>query len=256
MKEMMNLTPNESLESRIQEEQYVFPYHYLSLYDIFYRLFAHRHYISLLEKIREIIPITSSDRILDAGCGDGRFSHMIKDVGAQIVGVDYSERAITFAKAFSPTVSFRCADLSSFQNEPFDKVYCIEVIEHLPPQHLQTFVKALTACLKPDGYLVISVPSKAIPVSKKHFQHFSVNDIRTLFVSEKLDITKIEGHIRASDWCKWMKMVDLAKWLYAFPVLNRLTRKSASVLEKYFIHIRNAPIENCVNLIVVMQKKA
>lgn len=74
-------------------------------------------------------------RILDAGCGEGFITKLIKDKirHAEIIGVDESIRALNEARLRNPNIKFLLSDISEmkFTNNAFDIVVCCEVLEHL-----------------------------------------------------------------------------------------------------------------------------
>ncbi|MGH7354595.1 MAG: class I SAM-dependent methyltransferase, partial [Candidatus Rokuibacteriota bacterium] len=60
--------------------------------------------------------------VLDAGCGTGYLSRKLRDQGARVTGIDFSERMIMIARAQHPDVDFRvdsCAELASIDDESF-----------------------------------------------------------------------------------------------------------------------------------------
>ena len=61
-----------------------------SLNDIY-----HRKEISLLE---ETFPVVKGLDVLDAGCGTGRLTRHFAQRGARVTGIDFSQRAIEFAR--------------------------------------------------------------------------------------------------------------------------------------------------------------
>src|SRR5205807_758352 len=78
-------------------------------------------------------------RILDAGCGNGRYSKFLlrsADHDAVITGFDLSQRMLKRARRrlHSPRVSHVAADLTKlpFASGLFDAVVCGYVLEHLP----------------------------------------------------------------------------------------------------------------------------
>jgi ubiquinone/menaquinone biosynthesis C-methylase UbiE len=78
-------------------------------------------------------------RILDAGCGNGRYSKFLlrwADPDAVITGFDLSQRMLKRARRRlpSPRVSHVAADLTKipFPSGLFDAVVCGYVLEHLP----------------------------------------------------------------------------------------------------------------------------
>lgn len=136
--------------------------------------------------------------ILDAGCGDGRFCKELLDIGVKkITGVDYSAKAISFARLLAPEVKFEIADLVNLpiEDSNFDYVYCIETLEHIIPTNIVNILKEFDRVLKVDGRLIVTVPSllngEPGPTSK-HYQHFTVKSL-TKTLEPFFEIEKIFG---------------------------------------------------------------
>jgi len=52
--------------------------------------------------------------VLDAGCGTGYLSKKLRDQGARVTGIDFSERMIEIARTQNPDMDFRvdsCSEL-------------------------------------------------------------------------------------------------------------------------------------------------
>jgi 2-polyprenyl-3-methyl-5-hydroxy-6-metoxy-1,4-benzoquinol methylase len=74
------------------------------------------------------------ERVLDAGCGSGTISHFLSLHAGDVVGMDSNPAAITYARSTynAPHLEFRLGQFEDLNgDEPFDRIYCIEVIEHL-----------------------------------------------------------------------------------------------------------------------------
>jgi SAM-dependent methyltransferase len=105
-------------------------------------------------------------RVLDAGCGTGYGCAYLLHRGARsVTGVDYSEKAIKFAKSryIEPGISFRVMDLcQAGQSVPdsFDVVFC-NIGEHL--RQRETFLEFCRQSLSPRGLLVLTVPAITTP---------------------------------------------------------------------------------------------
>lgn len=98
-------------------------------------------------------------RILDIGCGAGRFSEVALESGATVVGVDYSS-AVDAARAnLSHYERFEAIQASvyelPFRPESFDYVYCLGVLQHTPDP-AKAF-SALVELIKPGGRIAIDV---------------------------------------------------------------------------------------------------
>jgi SAM-dependent methyltransferase len=100
-------------------------------------------------------------RVLDVGCGAGRFAEIALGLGATVVAVDYSS-AVDACRANLPSASLHVvqADVYAlpFEPESFDFVYSLGVIQHTPD--VERAVKALVAPVKPGGTLVVDVYRK------------------------------------------------------------------------------------------------
>ena len=104
------------------------------------------------------VPQVPGQRLLDVGCGVGRFCHAAHAQGWRVVGIDISPRAIEIGRRFAhfPLQQKSVAELVS-ERECFDVVTCFEVLEHLaaPREFLTTIVEVLT----PGGHVFCTVPN-------------------------------------------------------------------------------------------------
>ena len=173
----------------LQDEQYDYPYHYIPEWKKEY--FTQTHYwawgFRYLGGIRVVLDRLSNiyfDSLIDIGCGDGRFLREVSRYypTANLLGVDYSERAIRLAKAMSPHLNYRVLDITR-EHLPgaFDVATLIEVIEHIPPYELQDFIDSVMSTIRPNGWLILTAPHTNKPVSRKHYQHFSSDSLNSLF---------------------------------------------------------------------------
>ena len=60
----------------------------------------------------------------------------------------------------------------------FDILTLIEVLEHTPPDLVESFVIGLSTYLTDDGTLLLTVPHANKPVQSKHYQHFMSDRLR------------------------------------------------------------------------------
>lgn len=104
--------------------------------------------------------VKDGDKVLDAGCGNGRLLEALKDKKIEYLGIDNSSELIKAAQANYSDYEFRVADILSLDNVPesgFDHIFCLAVLQHIPTPELRTrFLKNLAAKLKPGGQLIIS----------------------------------------------------------------------------------------------------
>ena len=92
-------------------------------------------------------------RVLDAGCGMGRWLHFATRAGAEIVGMDVSAAIDVVAVRDGEGADFLQADLRwpPFAEASFDLVYCFGVLHHL--EDPMKGVRALTRLARPGGEL-------------------------------------------------------------------------------------------------------
>ena len=103
--------------------------------------------------------INEGDRVLDLGCGNGRFSEIILP-RASYVGLDNSERLIALAKNRYPDAEFVVADALDipFPDNSFDKVYSIALLHHIASLEMrQQVLSEIKRVLKPNGLAIITV---------------------------------------------------------------------------------------------------
>jgi len=132
--------------------------------------------------------LNSGDKVLDFGCGNGRFFEFFKDKNLEYIGLDPSDKLIEIAKSRYPRGNFHSFNLLeklSFPNNSFDKVYSIAVLHHIPSEQFRLdFLKELERVLKPGGLLIFTVWKFHRP--KEIFLIFKFKILR-LFSLTKLD---------------------------------------------------------------------
>jgi 2-polyprenyl-3-methyl-5-hydroxy-6-metoxy-1,4-benzoquinol methylase len=125
----------------------------------------HNRAIQLTQRLalRRWLRIRPGTRVLDVGCGIGRWSRRLAARGAAVTGVDLSPTMIAeaarraVADGCAAACRFRVGELSTLAlGERFDLVLGVTVLQHvLDPTRLRAGVAALAAHLAPDGRLVL-----------------------------------------------------------------------------------------------------
>lgn len=90
-----------------------------------------------IEKLISLLSLSNEDRVLDAGCGSGRFIYRIKKAkNCQIFGIDTSHNMIKRAKKKTPDANYLIADILHlpFRHNRFTVVVCYSVLWHIPPK--------------------------------------------------------------------------------------------------------------------------
>lgn len=96
--------------------------------------------------------------VADVGCGTGDLLALIAESSpsARLHGYETSPAALREASSTCPQATLGTLDITSETSGPYDVVFCLEVLEHLPDP--ETALKNLIAMIRPGGNLVLSVP--------------------------------------------------------------------------------------------------
>ncbi len=100
-------------------------------------------------------------KVLDFGCGNGRFYFLIKDKNIDYYGLDLSENLLSFAKKNVKEGHFVLLppDLKiPFEDDFFDIIVCLATFHHIPSKFLrEQLLQEFFRVLKPGGLLILSV---------------------------------------------------------------------------------------------------
>ena len=101
-------------------------------------------------------------RLLDVGCGTGNFLIAASLAGYAVSGIELDPAAAALAERYCPRARVFPVPLESFRscypNEVFDIVSFFEVFEHQADP--AAFLAEIRACLRPRGFIVLSVPNR------------------------------------------------------------------------------------------------
>jgi SAM-dependent methyltransferase len=104
----------------------------------------------------------AGERVLDLGCGAGRFVAALRDAGADPVGVDLADAALQRARRNVPGADFRpMTDEIPLEDASVDLVWCSEVLEHVPDT--AGLLSEVRRVLKTGGRLLATTPSHDLP---------------------------------------------------------------------------------------------
>lgn len=100
-------------------------------------------------------------RVIDIGCGGGLLSEGMAALGAQVTGIDLSEKALGIARLHlyesGHNVDYRLISAEAMAEEApgnFDAVTCLEMLEHVPDP--ASTVAACAKLVKPGGQVFLS----------------------------------------------------------------------------------------------------
>jgi 2-polyprenyl-3-methyl-5-hydroxy-6-metoxy-1,4-benzoquinol methylase len=225
-----------------QEVQYEYPYHHIPHFledksatrtrnlDWGFDYLACQYFTKLcIEKI-------NPSSVLEVGCGDGAIIGSLSPDIPRRVGVDLSERAISFAQVFFPGVEFKAQD-AGLISEQFDAVLAVEVLEHIPDEGVSSFLRILEDKTCSNGYIYISVPSVNLPLYKKHFRHYTPNLLQKQIEEAGLNVDILEMRFFRSPvlFENFYKRLTCNRfWIGEFHPLRRIIWKNiVSSIETY-----------------------
>jgi cyclopropane fatty-acyl-phospholipid synthase-like methyltransferase len=120
-----------------------------------------------IAKVVELAAPRASDRVVDLGCGWGTFELALAERVREVVGVDFSERAIEFcrrrlAEKPHPNVRFVCADAgdTGLPTGGFDLVIAADLFEHLYPEDSSRVAAEAYRLLAPGGRIAAWTPHR------------------------------------------------------------------------------------------------
>ena len=112
--------------------------------------------------------------VVDLGCGTGRQTLKMAELGADVTGVDFSDGMLAQArrKSAGRQVRFIRHDLETplpFEEATFDRVVSCLVLDHI--RNLDQFLSEMKRICKPEGFTVLSVmhPAMLLRGVEAHF---------------------------------------------------------------------------------------
>lgn len=115
-------------------------------------------------------------KVLDIGCGIGKYLHYLEDLGWDVYGVDISSRAVEGARKSGLENVFQ-GELQEvrFESSFFDVVDLHHVFEHIPNPN--ETLKEINRILKPGGEVVITLPNFSSLAAKIFGKHWGGIDL-------------------------------------------------------------------------------
>jgi 2-polyprenyl-6-hydroxyphenyl methylase/3-demethylubiquinone-9 3-methyltransferase len=113
-----------------------------------------------LEWINSRAPLYGK-KVIDIGCGGGILAESMAKKGADVTGIDLSEKALKVADLHSlesgAQVRYQliaAEDMAAKEPGSYDVVTCMEMLEHVPDP--AAIVRAAAALVKPGGHVFFS----------------------------------------------------------------------------------------------------
>jgi len=106
------------------------------------------------DMMSRMLELSTKDRVVDIGCGNGRIVFYERASCAQMVGIDAGEH---FAPEAEATVDLARGDIRRlpFASGSFDKAYSLDVMEHLPEEGIRAMLSETRRILRPGGLFFV-----------------------------------------------------------------------------------------------------
>ena len=155
-----------------------------------------------------------SVKILDIGCGGGLLSEPMSRLGAEVVGIDASQKNITVAKLHakknSLKIKYFCASPENFKTKTkFDVILNMEIIEHV--DDVEFFLTKCSNLLRKNGIMFVATLNKTLksylfaiigaeyvlnwlPIGTHDWEKFvKPNDLTNMLIKNKLKLDSLDG---------------------------------------------------------------
>ena len=110
----------------------------------------------------DCLPVEKNARILDIGCGDGKFISFLQRKGyTGVEGMELSSQQAEEARKNVKCPIHEVDDAAPFLREKTNTYQMItmnDVLEHVPKQETVSFLKSIHGAINPGGVLVVNVP--------------------------------------------------------------------------------------------------
>jgi len=120
-----------------------------------------------LSKIRHLLRykfislMSYGKMVLDYGCGCGYGTLILSKNAKEVCGIDGDPAAINFARKYNQAENIKysmvLSKLTKFKND-FDLLVAVEILEHMPPKEVNTFISSLKDAVTRDGLIVLTTP--------------------------------------------------------------------------------------------------
>ena len=156
----------------------------------------------------------SGINILDIGCGGGLLSEPLSRMGANVTGIDASDKNIKIAKLHSKKnklkINYLCSSPEKLKiKKKFDVILNMEIVEHV--EDIDFFLKSCSKLLKKNGLMFVATINKTLksyifaivgaeyvlrwlPIGTHEWEKFvKPEDLRKILMKYDLSLNKLEG---------------------------------------------------------------
>ncbi len=152
--------------------------------------------------------------ILDIGCGGGLLSEPMARLGANVTGIDASDKNIKIAKLHAKknklNINYFCSSPEKLKiKKKFDVILNMEIIEHV--EDINFFIKSCSKLLKKNGLMFVATLNKTLksyvfaiigaeyvlrwlPIGTHDWEKFvKPEDLKNILSKNNLKIEKLDG---------------------------------------------------------------
>ncbi len=156
----------------------------------------------------------SGINILDIGCGGGLLSEPMSKMGANVTGIDASDKNIKIAKLHSKKnklkINYLCSSPEKLKiTKKFDVILNMEIVEHV--EDIDFFLKSCSKLLKKNGLMFVATINKTLksyifaiigaeyvlrwlPIGTHEWEKFvKPEDLKKILMKYDLSLNKLEG---------------------------------------------------------------
>ena len=156
----------------------------------------------------------SGINILDIGCGGGLLSEPMSRMGANVTGIDASDKNIKIAKLHSKKnklkINYYCSSPEKLKiTKKFDVILNMEIVEHV--EDIDFFLKSCSKLLKKNGLMFVATINKTLksyifaiigaeyvlrwlPIGTHEWEKFvKPEDLKKILMKYDLSLNKLEG---------------------------------------------------------------
>jgi cyclopropane fatty-acyl-phospholipid synthase-like methyltransferase len=184
------------------------------------------------------------DKVLDIGCGIGWFAAAVASrYRAEVLAIDASEYAINEARRRYGNVEnldFQVCDALLIEyEEAFDKISCLDVLEHFPYKEAQILLKKIYIALREGGSLVLCVPTNDVwhlpPVRKlARFLNIPTFEHKTFFSMQTIEAELKQVGFSIAELSPWFWFEDqlrlmLPHRIYSLPLVGKYLMGSVNI---------------------------
>ena len=165
-------------------------------------------------KLKNKLRPLSGINILDIGCGGGLLSEPMSRMGANVTGIDASDKNIKIAKLHSKKnklkINYLCSSPEKLKiTKKFDVILNMEIVEHV--EDIDFFLKSCSKLLKKNGLMFVATINKTLksyifaivgaeyvlrwlPIGTHEWEKFvKPEDLKKILMKYDLSINKLEG---------------------------------------------------------------